>query len=37
MNWMQYKDFDDFVNKTKLTPDEARNYLLTEAKRRGLL
>jgi hypothetical protein len=37
MNWLDYKDYNDFLNKTGLTPKEAREYLLTECKTRGLL
>jgi len=37
MNWLDYTSFDDFVLKTGLTPDRARETLLAECRRRGLL
>jgi len=37
MNWTDYQDFRDFVLKTGMTPENARQYLLDECKRRGLI
>jgi len=36
MNFLDYQDFNDFVMKTGMTPEEAKEYLLSECKTRGL-
>jgi len=37
INFSEYKDINDFYQKTGMTPQQANNYLLQECKQRGLL
>ena len=37
MNFDEYKDVDDLLNKTGLTPEEALKIVDAECKKRGLL
>ena len=37
MNFLDFKDFNDMVLKTGMTPEKAREYLLAECKTRGLI
>jgi len=37
MNFLDFKDFNDFVIKTGMEPEKAREYLLSECRTRRLL
>jgi hypothetical protein len=37
MNFLQYKDFDDFLLKTGMAPEEARKFLFSECEKRGII